>query len=463
MSERFDAHMNDADALMWNIEKDPLLRSTIVTLLVLERAPDFDLLRERIERGSRLIPRLRQRVASPMMRMGPPHWSADPHFDIDYHLRRIRAPEPGDLSTVLDFARRAAMAGFDRARPLWEYTLVEGLEGDRAAFVIKVHHSMTDGVGGMKLLLMLFDLERNPAEVADNDDDLPELHTYDQFELVRRSLDHRRRRAMGIARRAVTDSAGTVGALRRDPLGALREAWRVGKSVVDYLKPATHPESPIMRARTLGRQLGTFDLPLADLKRAAQTVGASLNDVFVAGVAGGFQRYHELHGTPTHELRMVMPINVRADGEPLGGNHFTPARFLVPIDIANPVDRILEIQRRSRWIQNEPAVRLTDPLAGILNLLPTSVTTALFGAMLKGGDFVTSNVPGAPFPLYMAGVELERMYAFAPLSGTAANVTLLSHCGTCCIGINVDSVAVPDVEAFTKSIEAGFAEVLTLA
>lgn len=463
MSERFDAHMSDADALMWNIEKDPLLRSTIVTLLVLDRAPDFDLLRERVERGSLLIPRLRQRVASPMMRMGPPHWSADPHFDIDYHLRRIRAPEPGDLSTVLDVARRSAMAGFDRARPLWEYTLVEGLEGDRAAFVIKVHHSMTDGVGGMKLLLMLFDLERNPAEIEGADEDFPELRTYDQFELVRRSLDHRRRRAMGIARRAVTDSAGTVGALRRDPLGALREAWRVGKSVVDYLKPATNPESPIMRARTLGRQLDTFDLPLADLKSAAKAVGASLNDVFVAGVAGGFQRYHELHGTPTRELRMVMPINVRADGEPLGGNHFTPARFLVPIDIANPVDRILEIQRRSRWIQNEPAVHLTDPLAGILNLLPTSITTALFGAMLKGGDFVTSNVPGAPFPLYMAGAELERMYAFAPLSGTAATVTLLSHCGTCCIGINVDSVAVPDVEAFAKSIEAGFAEVLALA
>lgn len=463
MSERFDAHMSDADALMWNIEKDPLLRSTIVTLLVLDRAPDFDLLRERVERGSLLIPRLRQRVASPMMRMGPPHWSADPHFDIDYHLRRIRAPEPGDLSTVLDVARRSAMAGFDRARPLWEYTLVEGLEGDRAAFVIKVHHSMTDGVGGMKLLLMLFDLERNPAEIEGADEDFPELRTYDQFELVRRSLDHRRRRAIGIARRAVTDSAGTVGALRRDPLGALREAWRVGKSVVDYLKPATNPESPIMRARTLGRQLDTFDLPLADLKSAAKAVGASLNDVFVAGVAGGFQRYHELHGTPTRELRMVMPINVRADGEPLGGNHFTPARFLVPIDIANPVDRILEIQRRSRWIQNEPAVHLTDPLAGILNLLPTSITTALFGAMLKGGDFVTSNVPGAPFPLYMAGAELERMYAFAPLSGTAATVTLLSHCGTCCIGINVDSVAVPDVEAFAKSIEAGFAEVLALA
>ena len=117
----------------------------------------------RIERGSWLIPRMRQRVATPLLRMGPPHWSGDPHFDLMYHLRRVRVCEPTD-DAVLDLARTAAMAGFDRSRPLWEYTLVEGLEDGRAAMVMKVHHSMTDGVGGMKLLLMLFDFEREPVD-----------------------------------------------------------------------------------------------------------------------------------------------------------------------------------------------------------------------------------------------------------------------------------------------------------
>jgi len=90
------------------------------------------------------------------------------------------------------------------------------------------------------------------------------------------------------------------------------------------------------------------------------------------------------------------------------------------------------------------------------------MTTAFFGAMLKGSDFVTSNVPGSPFPLYVAGAELERMYPFGPLSGTAANVTLLSHCDTCCIGINADAVAIPDAPEFAASVEAGFAEVVAL-
>jgi hypothetical protein len=116
----------------------------------------------------------------------------------------------------------------------------------------------------------------------------------------------------------------------------------------------------------------------------------------------------------------------------------------------------------ARDVRDEPAVGLTDALAMVLNQLPSRMTTAFFGAMLKGSDFVTSNVPGSPFPLYVAGAELERMYPFGPLSGTAANVTLLSHCETCCIGINTDAIAVPDTPAFAASVEAGFAEVLAL-
>ena len=157
--------MSDSDALMWNIEKDPLLRSTIVTVLLLDQAPDWDRLVDKIERGTWMIPRLRQRIATPLLRMGPPQWSGDANFDLRYHLRRVKVCEP-TFEAVLDLARTSAMAGFDRARPLWEYTVVEGLEGGKAAMILKVHHSMTDGVGGMKLLLMLFDFEREPEPCA---------------------------------------------------------------------------------------------------------------------------------------------------------------------------------------------------------------------------------------------------------------------------------------------------------
>ncbi|HEY3095769.1 MAG TPA: wax ester/triacylglycerol synthase family O-acyltransferase [Acidimicrobiia bacterium] len=459
--EHFDLHMSDADALMWNVEKDPTLRSTVVTVLTFDRSPDWDALVERVDRGSRLIPRLRQRVVTPLMRAGPPYWSADPHFDLSYHLRRVRAPEPASFECVLEIARNAAMAGFDRARPLWEYTVVDGLEGGRSAFVIKVHHSMTDGVGGMKLLMMLFDLEREPAAPGPCDE-LEELPAFEPLDLVRRSLDDRRRQAFDIVRRGLVNAFGAARAAVRDPQGAVREAARVARSLASFLAPATAPGSPIMGARSLARRLGTLDVPLDDLKRAAKAAGGSLNDAFVTAVVGGLERYHDRHGFAPDTLRMVMPINVRGATATLGGNHFTPARFLVPLQIADPAERMHTLGQLSRAVRDEPAVALTDTLAMVLNQLPTAATTTFFGAMLKGSDFVTSNVPGSPFPLYVAGAELERLYPFGPLSGTAANITLLSHCGTCCIGINTDAVAVPDTEDFVKSIEAGFGEVLTL-
>lgn len=459
-AERFEAHMSDSDALMWNIEKDPLLRSTIVTVLFFDRTPDWDTIVSRVERGSWLIPRMRQRVATPLLRIGPPHWSADPHFDLMYHLRRVRVCEPTE-DAVLDLARTAAMAGFDRSRPLWEYTLVEGLADDRAAMVLKVHHSMTDGVGGMKLLLMLFDFEREPEDPPPLDR-VEAIPTFTATDLVIKSLGHRRRRAFGMARRAFTDVVGGAAALVRHPQETISHAAFVGGSIARFLAPATTPHSHVMSARTLARSLGTLDVPLDDLKRAGKAVGGSLNDAFVAGVVGGLAQYHEFHGEHVDDLRMVMPINLREASAALGGNHFTPARFLVPITIKDPAERMIALGRIAREIRDEPAVALTDALSGVLNQLPTTVTTAVFGAMLKGADFVTSNVPGAPFPIYAGGAELERMYAFGPLSGTAMNATLLSHCGTCCIGVNLDAVAVPDRDVMMRAIEQSFGDVIAV-
>ena len=457
----FDLQMSDADALMWTVEKDPTLRSTVVTVLTLDRSPDWEALVERVERGSRLIPRLRQRVVSPTWRVGPPCWSADAQFDLSYHLRRVRAPGSGSFECVLDLARNAAMAGFDRARPLWEYTVVDGLEGGGAALVLKVHHSITDGVGGMKMLMMLFDLDRDPGPPGPCDE-FQDLPAFTPFDLVGRSLDYQRRRAFDIARHGIGNAMVAARSAARDPEAALEGAGRVTRSLASFLAPATTPRSPIIGARSLGRRLAALDVPLDDLKRAAKSVGGSLNDAFLAAVVGGVQRYHNLHGVEPDALRMVMPINLRGEDTALGGNHFTPARFLVPLQIADPEERMRALGELARAARDEPAVALTDALALVLNQLPTRVTTAFFGAMLKGSDFVTSNVPGSPFPLYVAGAELERLYPFGPLSGTAANVTLLSHCGTCCIGINTDSLAIPDAADFAKSVEAGFSEVLAI-
>jgi diacylglycerol O-acyltransferase / wax synthase len=462
-SPRFTHHMTDEDALMWSIEKDPILRSTIVAVAMFDRPPDFDRLRARIDRATCLIPRFRQRVLSPPFRVGPPRWSVESSFDLDFHLRRLRLPAPGTERTLLDWLQPMASAGFDRARPLWEFTLIEGLydaDGtERAAFAMKVHHTVTDGVGGMALLALLVDLSADALE-PDDTPGVPAPESMDARGLMRESLVHSSRRLLGVARRFPATAAHAALSTMRDPLYAGGEFVRTARSIGRVVAPALEPMSPVMRDRGLGRRLDVFDLPLDDLRRAAKLTEGSLNDVFVAAILGGLHRYHERHGEYPESLRMTLPINLRHEGDDAGGNHWAPARFAVPATISDPRERVQAIRVLVRQWRAEPALQLTGQLAGVLNRLPTATTTALFGGMLKCCDFVATNVPGAPVPVFSAGARVERLYAFAPPGGAAVNISLISHCDTACIGVVTDTTAVPDHATLLTCLREGFDEMI---
>lgn len=154
--------MRDIDAFTWYMERDPLLRSTVVAVAWLAASPDWDVLVARLDQASRVVPSLRQRVLEPPARLSTPRWTVDDRFDLSWHLRRMDAPHPRTPDTVVAFARNAAMTAFDRSYPLWEFTLVERLDGGRAALVMKVHHALTDGVGAMQLAPLLFDVDAAP-------------------------------------------------------------------------------------------------------------------------------------------------------------------------------------------------------------------------------------------------------------------------------------------------------------
>ena len=451
--------MSDQDALMWTIEKDPLLRSTITAIALLDQAPDHDRLVDKIERGTRLIPRLRQRVVAPPLNVAPPQWIVDPNFDLRYHLRFVQSPGEGSLRDLLDFAAPLAMQGFDRARPLWEFTVVEGLADGKAALIQKVHHAVTDGVGGIELALMLLDAEREPTADPGPMPDAPEAEQPSPLALFREGLDHVRRRQLGILRRTVT---GAPGAVRNLP-DVARATAETASSAARLLAPAFEPLSPIMRDRSLSVHFEVISAPLGETKAAAKKAGGRLNDAFVAAVAGGLGRYHRRHGADAEALRMSMPINIRAAGDALGGNQFVPARFPVPISIDDPLERMAAIRQLVAEARAEPALALTAPIAGVLNRLPTTATTQLFGGMLKGVDFVTSNVPGAPFPVYLAGAKLEGNFALGPLAGAAANITLLSYLDELQIGVNTDPAAVPDPDVFLTCLQEGFDEIRKVA
>ncbi|MCU0268633.1 MAG: WS/DGAT domain-containing protein [Acidimicrobiales bacterium] len=455
----FTPRMSDADALMWNIEKDPLLRSTITTVMIFDRSPDRARFRARMDRVSRLVPRLRQRVLHRPLSIAPPRWEIDRNFDLDYHLRWTRALGDGTLREVFDIAQPIAMQGFDRARPLWEFTLVDGLVDGRAALIAKIHHSITDGVGGMKLQLEMLDLEREPGDEAP----LPAEPRSRELSEARRWLDaafYEGQRQVESTRGTMASATDSVERFLHDPVGVGVDAVRTGVSVAKLLSPATQPLSPLMRGRSLSVRFYHLQADLGALKAAARLVGGKLNDAFVAAVAGGLRRYHEHYGYHVDQLRMTMPINVRGEAtSKRAGNQFVPARFPVPVGIDDPLRRMNAVRELVERQRVEPALSLSDPLANILNRFPATVTTAVFGSMLKGVDFVTSNVPGPPVPVHLAGARLESQIAFGPLSGAATNVTLLSYLGDLDIGINLDPAAIPDGDLFYDCMAEGFAEI----
>lgn len=462
MPERFENRMNQSDTTLWRIERDPRLRTTIVGVALLAGVPEWGALRERIEAVSWVVPRLRQRVMAPPFGIGPPRWVPDEAFDLEYHLRRVVAPEPGDLQTLLGLAEPIAMAAFDRDRPLWEFTLVEGLTGGRSALIQKVHHCVTDGVGAIRIARLVFD-EHDTDDLRHADGLSDGAGRGSPLRVVLDNVADQSRVAARVAGRAMAALPGTALNLLLSPEHVAQDGVRTTRSIVKLVTPAREPLSPIMRERGLGRRLAAFEVPLDELKAAGRAAGGTMNDAFLAALTGGMRRYHERHGAAVTQLRVTMPINLRRDDDAVGNNRFVPARFALPVDEPDPIVRMQRLGELARSWRHEPGLKYTDTVAGILNGLPEQMTAAALGSMLKAIDFVATNVPGLDTPTHLVGVGVELEIAFAPPSGASFSAALLSHVGMCSLGLVVDTAAIPDPAVFAACIREGFEEVLDVS
>ena len=382
---------------------------------------------------------------------------SDPDFDLSFHVRRMIAPSPGSFDYVLELARQAEMADFDRARPLWEVTIVEGLAGGEAALVGKFHHSLTDGVGGVDIAMNLFDLtregtERGPVPVV------PPASRAGALEGVRRSAQYDVGLARSLARTVVTSLPTTVGTVARRPVSSLRSAVGTVASVYRTVRPLTSTGSSLMKERRLVRRLGVHEVPLAQLKAAARVSGATVNDAFLAGVTGGLRRYHEHHGVAIGDLHVCMPVSLRTADDAAGGNRITLMRFDLPADVREPRERIRVTHRRAGFVRAEKSLPYTQLIAGALNLVPRWYIASI----LRNVDVLASDVTGIPVPVYIGGAKVLVQYPFGPTIGAGLNVTMMSYVDTCALGINADTGAIPDFDVLHACLVAGFEEVLSV-
>ena len=449
------AAMSDMEALMWRCESSPRLRSGGVLMEILDRVPAWDTFVATHEWAVSVVPRLRDRVVDDPLLVAPPEWVEDDGFDLAYHVRRVRLPDRGDVDELLAIAQVMAMGPFDRARPLWEALLVEGLEHGRAAYLLKLHHSLLDGAA----LIQLFDI-LHPAHPKPPPDTPPRASQPRQPASL---LGKRVEVLAGATWAGAGAAVGVSSHLIREPEPTIAAAVRFVRSLARLAGPAPASPSPLMTDRGISRRLRMLDVPLAWMRAAGKTADGSVNDVFLAALTGGLRLYHEHAGTVPDELPIGFPVSLRGDDDPLGGNRFSGARIAAPVATVDPGERIRLIREQVLEARDEPALDFVARLSPFLARIPAGIVTRMTERVTRSIDLQASNFPGLARPAYLAGARVTRMYPFGPAPGSAAMVTMLSHDGTCCVGITADAAAIGDVDRFAACIRAGFDEVLALA
>jgi WS/DGAT/MGAT family acyltransferase len=432
--------LTPTDALLWRIEADPVLRTPIVVVGLLDRAPSWMRVRSSLAAAAEAIPRLRQRIDGGGA-LGHPAWVEDPTFDVDHHLRRVRAAVPGGVRSVLDLVEPDAAATFDPSRPPWTLTIVEGLDAGKAAFVMRFHHAISDGVGAVDLADVLLDRTRRGGSTAPATEPRP---------------PHARRP------KTPFDTALDLASAALDPFATARRSVRFARSAARVLSAAPAPMSPLLSGRSIDRRMHVLEVPLASLQKAAAAAGCTLNDIWLAAAGGALHRYHDKLGVTVDALRLTVPISVRAADDAPGGNRFAPARFVLPVDDPNPVHRARLAGAIVRKWRGEPALRSSAMVAGMLDRLPTPVLVRLFGGMLRGCDADVVDVPGLRRAAFLAGARVDRLWAFSPPGGAALSATLVSHGDTACIGLLSDAAAVEEPELLAECFTAAVDEVLAI-
>lgn len=446
--------MTDFEALMWTLEDDPRLSSNVANLTLFDRPPDLERLRRRLDHAAAAVPRLRQKVVEGPWPVATPSWVEDEHFDIDHQVRLLHCPRRSQRA-LLNLCMELFEEPFDRSRPLWDFVVIDGLRDGKAAMLQRLHHTVTDGEGGLRLSLQFVDTRRN----ADD--------------------PRRRSSTVGDQRTASPPAGGVggpVGELARTTAGAVR--WTVGEAVGRTLHPGRtvrdvrhaldaagsalrqaglteRRRSPLWTERSHRPRLDLIEVELAPVREAARRFGVTVNDVFVAALAGAAGAYHRREGVDVHELRMGMPVSTRG-GDDSASNRFAPSQVLVPTGEMAPSDRLALIHEALATTKQEPAIGVVETLAAAMNLLPSPLVVQLGVRTAQTVDFVASNLRGAPFDLYIAGALMEGNYPLGPLATTAFNATVMSYRGRMDIGLLSDTGAIEHPRRLANLIESEF-------
>jgi diacylglycerol O-acyltransferase / wax synthase len=423
----------------------------------------FDTVKEVVEQRLHLAPRMRQRLVHVPLELDRPVWIDDPDFDICNHLKRGALPAPGGHEELEHYIEDVLSRPLDQRRPLWELHVIEGLEGDRVAGLVKTHHAAVDGVAGFEMLTTFLDTTPEPAPVESGRPWSPPP-----------------------VPSAVTLMAGAVPGAVTQPVrsarlfaGLARGAWRRRTApsaapalTVDRSARVGRADAPPTRFNTKitgARRVALVDVEFDDVKQIGAAMDATMNDVLVAAVGGAVRSYLQRHRElPEQPLVAFVPVSTRDEGGS-GGNSTSLMYASMATHVDDPVERLRIVSastRRSKSAHKRGGAGVPTDLTAVAGPQAAALIGRALGderlvdRLRLGGNVVVSNIPGPAEQLYLAGVPVERLYPFGPvIEGNALNVTVLSYKRRhLSLGIVSDRRAVSDVDVVADDLRTAFAE-----
>jgi len=416
-------------------------------------APSHKEFRDHIASRLHLVPRFRQKLRFVPFSQGRPVWVDDPHLNLEYHVRQTALPAPGSDEQLRNLAARIFSQQLDRSKPLWELWLVEGLHDGRFAVIGKSHHALVDGVSGVDITTVLFDLDREPdmAPVA-APKWLPRPEPTD-LKLLGDALHERVTSPREIVR--------GVRAVLRGPRQVARGIGATGKVLGAGMAA---PSTPFNVEIGPHRRFAMAQSDLGELKRVKDNYGGTVNDVILSIVAGAIGNYLRARGHSTVDLEMkaMVPVSVRADEEHGAlGNRISAMMAPLPVWCEDPVERLGLVTESMGDLKGSGQAVGAEILTKITDFAPPTIAAqaARLQPAQRFFNLVVTNVPGPQFPLYVLGRQMESIFPMVPLARRQALcIGIMSYNGQVNFGLTGDYDAMADLESFGLDLEGAIAE-----
>ncbi len=449
---------------MWGLGQDASMRMIVGNVMILDRPPTREALVARLMIASAVSPRLRQRPDAPPGIRSRPAWIGDDEFDAGQHVRTMALASPGDQRQLLDLVALLEPSPFDPKLSPWDVTVIEGLEGGRAALYLRAHHALTDGLAGVSLVRSFLDdqvaataeptlsmaapVDEAMSANAQSVDETPELGTRRRPGTVSVTID--------LAGAIHPIASGVAAAMRIDPFDAVvrgvQRSLDVANSVSRQVVVTGGPLSALQPSRSMNSRFEAITVPGA--RATALALGGSRNDLLVAGAAIGLGLYHEHLGLPCPQLRLASPSRWRNGA--IGGGSVVPTRVEVPAENGHPGPLFGVVAERLERARREPALHTTQLLASAVSRLPTRLLMPLMRGQAHSVDFVATSLPGTRGVRQICGAVVEKSFPFGPRLGCLMNITGFAVDDRLDVGICLDPTAIAEPDLLVQLIQTAF-------